>query len=201
MDRINWRFSDKFGSHWIKVKFYKEKPKLKEVIRLKNVMFCEATKKAIIQPIILDKDSISCLGAQYAFGWEPDKKRLLEICRSKTQASIANLKSMLSRAPRFRKPFKYIGLNTEGIPDLIMAYTSAQEIMNLTRLYQRRTGKNLDVLLPGMMPICGGIAVKTYLEGKITLSFGCVDSRNFADLRREFIAVGIPKDLWNIFID
>ena len=40
MDNVNWRFSDRFRSHWIKAKFYKEKPEDNDVKRLKNVRFC-----------------------------------------------------------------------------------------------------------------------------------------------------------------
>ncbi|MDP8216837.1 MAG: DUF169 domain-containing protein [Candidatus Kaelpia imicola] len=84
MSNINLRFSSKFSSHWIKVKFYNQKPDLKEVKRLNGVRFCEATKKAILHPVLLDKESISCPGAQYAFGWTSDcKDELLQGCYSK----------------------------------------------------------------------------------------------------------------------
>jgi len=51
-----------------------------------------------------------------------------------------------------------------------------------------------------MIPICGGVAVKSHLEQKITVSFGCVDSRNFAGLKSYSVAVGIPRNLCNIFV-
>jgi len=68
-------------------------------------------------------------------------------------------------------------------------------------MYHYRQGENLDVSLCTMMSICGGIAVRTYLEEKISLSFGCDDSRNFADIRRDNLAIGIPKRLFKAFID
>jgi len=51
-----------------------------------------------------------------------------------------------------------------------------------------------------MMSICSGVAVRTFLDNKISLSFGCDDSRKYADLRRENMAVGIPKALFDVFI-
>jgi len=69
MENINWRFSDRVRSHLVKVKFYNKKPGLTNAKRLTNVRFCEATKEAVLHPVILDRDSISCPGAQYAFGW------------------------------------------------------------------------------------------------------------------------------------
>lgn len=202
MDKVNWRFSDKFRSHWIKVKFYKEKPKDSNAKRLKNVRFCEATREAILDPIILDKESIACPGAQHAFGWKSlYKNGLLEGCCDKRDVQKNTLKSMLSHIPYFKKPFKYIGLNTKGIPDLVMAYIPPQEVMSLIKMYHNKEGSNLDVSLCAMMAVCGGVAVRTYLEEKISLSFGCDDSRKLADMRRENLAVGIPKKLFNVFVN
>ena len=196
------KFSNKFRSQWIKVKFYKEKPNLKEIERLKGVRFCEATKEAITHPILLDKESISCPGAQYAFGWRSSyKDELLEGCYDKRKTQRKILKSMLSQVPYFEKPPKYIGLNTEGEPDLVMSYMPPGEIMNLLKIYHSHQGKSLDVSLCTMMSICGCIAVRTYLEEKITLSFGCDDSREFADMRRDNLAIGIPKRLFKNFVD
>ncbi len=202
MDNINWSFSSKFGGHWIKVKFYKEKPNLKEFKKLEGVRFCEATKKAIIYPVLLDKESISCSGAQYAFGWRPGyKDELLNSCRDKRQVSRNILESMLLQIPHFKKPFKYIGLNTEGGPDLLISYLPPEKIMNLIKIYHNQQGESLDVSLFSMMSICGSVAVKTFLDKEISISFGCDDSRKYADMRRENLAVGIPRRLFSMFLD
>ena len=63
MNRINWEFSHRFGGHWIKVKFYNEKPDTNGIKRIEGVRFCEAKKEAIIHPVILYKESIPCKSA------------------------------------------------------------------------------------------------------------------------------------------
>ncbi len=200
MNNINWKFTDKFRSHWVKVRFYREKPK-DNVKKTKNMRFCEAVKKAVTAPVLLSKDNVSCMGAQYAFGWNMDTKKLLRHCRDKTQTAMAGLKSIFSQSPRLKQTFKYIGLNTEGAPDVLISYTSPQEVMYLINSYQKYTGKNPDVSLSSMMPVCGGIAAGSYLDGKFTVSFGCEDSRNFASLGRSSVAVGIPRNLYSVFVD
>ncbi|MBN3038243.1 MAG: DUF169 domain-containing protein [Candidatus Omnitrophica bacterium] len=200
MERIYRRLSGKFGSHWIKVRFYKNKPNINGAKRLKNARFCEATREAILHPVLLDRESISCPGAQYAFGWSTRYKNgLLQNCYDKRQTKKNTLESMLSQAHHFKKPFKYIGLNMQDQPDLIMSYMPPAEIMNLLKMYHNSQGVNLDVSLCAMMPICGGIAVRTYLDEKIGISFGCDDSRKYADMRREELVVSIPKKLFNMF--
>ena len=199
---VRRKFSDKFGTQWIKVKFYQKNPNLKEAKRLTGVRFCEATKEAITCPVLLDRESISCLGAQYAFGLRfNNADELLRYCQDKGQIQKSSLKSMLSEMNYFKKPFSYIGLNTDGEPDLVMSYMAPEEIMNLIRLYHEHKGENLNVSLCTMMSICGGVAVKTYLEGAINISFGCYDSRRFAEIRRDNLAIGVPKRLFEVFIN
>ena len=82
-----------------------------------------------------------------------------------------------------------------------MSYVPPQEVMSLIKIYHNKVGDNLDVSLCTMMAVCGGVAVRSYLDEKISLSFGCDDSRKFADMRRENLAVGIPKKLFQIFFD
>lgn len=209
---MNWRFSEKFRTQWIKVKFYKQKPDFlqevnlplreRSVERLENVRFCEATKEAITRPVVLDRESICCPGARYCFGWDRNYKReLLDNCRGKRQAQNGIIESMLSKMPYFKAPFNYIGLNADGEPDLLMSYMSPEEVMHLIKVYHNQKGEDLKINLCSMMSICGGIAVRTYLEEDISFSFGCGDSRKYADIRRENLAVGIPNRLFKLFVD
>jgi len=200
MDRINWKFSKKFGRHWVKVKFYKEKPDLKEGKRVEGVRFCEAIKKAITYPILLDKDSIVCEGAQYALGWKPgEKNKILKNCKEKNLLLIKALKSIFSKSSYLEKPFEFIGLNTEGEPDLVVSFMAPQEVHEMVKVYNYHYGDNLDVSLSSMMPVCGGIVAKTYREEQFSLSFGCDDSRKFAKMGRDTLAVGVPKKLFGVF--
>ncbi|MFC1658799.1 DUF169 domain-containing protein, partial [Candidatus Omnitrophota bacterium] len=178
------------------------KPDLKGAKRLAGVKFCEATRQAITESILLDKESISCPGAQYAFGWSNDyRNSLLDACRVKRKTTEGIVESMLSSIPHMENSFNYIGLNTEGEPDLVMSYIVPQEAMELIRIYHERQGRNLDVSLCSMMSICAGVAARVYLKKEVCLSFGCVDSRKFADIRRENLAIGIPNRLFNLFLD
>jgi len=209
---MNWKFSEKFRSQWIKVKFYKQKPAFLQGVdssltgrrpeRLKDVRFCEATKEAIIRPVIIDKESISCPGARYCFGWEPNyRKALLDNCQEKRATKNGIVESLILKAPYFKEPFDYIGLNTDDEPDLVMSYMPPEEIMRVIKIYNNHKGLNLNIKLFSMVSICGGIAVRTYLENEISFSFGCDDSRKYADIRRENLAVGIPNRLFKIFVD
>jgi len=192
MSDIQHIFMEKFRSHLVKIKFYTDKPNEENLKQLKNVRFCEATKIAIKHPVILDKNSINCPGALFAFGWQ-DQSLFYKKCLEKSKLNRKALDSMISKLPRLDGTLQYIGLNTKDEPDVIMSYIMPEDAMKLLYLYHNKQGKNLDISLCSMMSICSGIAVKTYLNNEITFSFGCADSREYARISRERLAVGVPQ--------
>ena len=198
MDNIHFKFSDKFRSQWIKVKFYQEEADFGKVKISRKVRFCQAVKEAIFHPVLLDRDSINCPGARYAFGWS-NKNDLLQHCHEIGHITKENLDPMLPVIPHLKEPFKYIGLNTIGEPDLVMSFILPESAMDLVKLHHYHFGKNLDVSLCSMMPICSGIAVRAYLEEKIAFSFACEDSRKYGQIDRNRMVVGIPKKLFSVF--
>lgn len=198
---MNRKFSERFSSQWIKVKFYEKDPRLDGSTYPKDIRFCEAVKLAITQPVVLSKENLSCESAQYVFGWrEKFDTQLLDSCQDKCRVSDKALESLLSSIPRFKKPFSHIGLNTDDEPDLVMACVAPQEMMKIIKVYNNHNGKNVEVSLNSMMGLCGNIAVKSFLEENISVSFGCLDSRKFAEIGRDRLVVGIPRALFKVFI-
>lgn len=195
------KIAKKFSSQWIKVKFYEKEPHLNGVTRPKNIRFCEAVKLAITQPVILSRESLSCESAKYVFGWrEKFDNQLLDSCQDKCKVDDKVLESLLSGIPRFKRPFSYIGLNTDDEPDLVMSCVVPQEMMKIIKVYNNHNGKNVEVSLNSMMGLCGNIAAKTFLKEGINISFGCLDSRKFAEIGRDRLAVGIPRKLFKVFV-
>lgn len=198
---MNHKFSKKISSQWIKVKFYEKEPKLKGVTSPKNVRFCEAVNMAITSPIILTKEQISCESASYIFGWrEQFDNKILDCCQDKCKVGDKILQELVQSIPKIKKQFTHIGLNTDDDPDLVMACVNPGEMMKIIKIYNNYNGKNVDVALNSMMGLCGNIAAKTFLEDKINISFGCLDSRKFADIGPDRLVVGIPKKLFKVFI-
>ena len=198
---MNRKFSERFSSQWIKVKFYEKEPRLDDVTRPQKIRFCEALNLAITQPVLLGQGNLSCKSAQYVFGWrEKFDNQLLDNCNDKCSISGSKLQSLISGIPRFKKPFSHIGLNTDSNPDLLISCLAPQEMMKIIKVYNNHIGKNVEVSLNSMMALCGNIAAKTLLEEKINISFGCLDSREFGRIGRDRLAVGIPRKLFKVFV-
>lgn len=198
---MNMRFLDKFHSHWIKVKFYEEKPNSIGAKKLSGVRFCEAVDRALIGPIILDEECISCPGANYVFNWgNPNRKEIIDFWQDTVKISEDIAGTILDSVPRLKKSYEYIGLNTNDEPDLLLAYLTPEESMDLLKIYHNYTGEILNFSLSSIMTICGNIVVDTFMKEKINISFGCDKARKYGKIAREKLAVGIPRKLFDIFI-
>jgi uncharacterized protein (DUF169 family) len=198
---MNKRFSEKFSSQWIKVKFYHRDPNSNGAANPKSIRFCEALKLAITKPIIVNEKNLSCESARYAFGWRNKfDKGLLEKCKDKRNVNYEILESLLPAVPRGNRSFSSIGLNTDDKPDMVIACVSPQDMMEIVRIYNNRKGKSLKLSLNSVSGICSNVAVKSFLNGNINISFGCTDSRRYADFGRDRLAVGIPSRQFELFI-
>jgi len=199
---MNRKFSERFSTQWVKVKFYAKEPRLNGVTYPARVTFCEAVRMAITQPVVVSKASLSCESAKYIFGWrEKFDTELLSNCQEKCEMSNEALKSLVSDMPRLNGSFSCIGLNTDDCPDLVMSCLAPQEMMKIIKVYNSHSGKNVEVSLNSMMGLCGNIAARTFAEGNLNISFGCSDSRKFAEIGRDRLVVGIPQKLFKVFVE
>ena len=200
MDKTTRQFEDKFDGVWTKVKFYKKTPDNPDYKTMKRVRFCEAIVKARLFPVILKGSDISSAGAKYTFGWDHHAgKEIINACCVKRHISFNTAESILLATPQLKIPPAAIGLNTDGKPDLLISYLQPKQFMNLLKVFQQSKGENLTVSLSSIMGVCGNVAVKTYLEGRISISFGCDDSREYGHISRDRLAVGIPYSQLRIF--
>jgi uncharacterized protein (DUF169 family) len=72
--------------------------------------------------------------------------------------------------------------------------------MEIIKVYNNYTGKHIELSLNSVSGVCSHVAVKSFLEKQINISFGCADSRKYADISRDRFTVGIPDKLFKLFI-
>lgn len=161
---------------------------------LKDVKFCQAVKLARNQKILLDKNSITCKGARYALGFEPGiQKELVNALKFKRGVSQDIAGQLVDNIPHISNaPYTSICLNGDS-PDILIFYMTPKQFMGLLKVYQR-TGKSLEVKLSSVTAMCGDIAAQTFLTGKVCISFGCDDSREFGAVADGELIVGIPRE-------
>jgi len=67
-------FQEHFAIKGIGLKFYNDEINTSNFQLLREVKFCQAVRVAHDQCVLLNKDSITCKGAQYALGFEEETK-------------------------------------------------------------------------------------------------------------------------------
>jgi uncharacterized protein (DUF169 family) len=202
MKGLRFKFQDKYSDQWVTVKLYRENPSRVHYPIVTFDRMCEALTSAIRSPLLLDLHNFSCLGARYCLNGNIDiGKEVLPLFKEKRGISEEQTLALLEGIPQLHNSFRYMGLNVEEEPDLILAYIHPRDMMQLLKTYQNKIGENLQMELSGVMGVCAQVVVKTFLTEKISISFGCDDSRKYAKIGRDKLIIGIPKKLFNLFID
>ncbi len=186
-------FQRAFGSRWTGVKFFFGDPPAGKRYYPKETRFCEAISHSWSSNNLLSRGCINCMGANYVFGWEENiREKVVENFHNQRNISLKDATSIVKGLPKMKVAPSAIGLNGTESPDLLVAYLQPQQFMRLLDVYQRVFGDKLKLELSGYAAVCGNVAVNTYLHKRISLSFGCEDSRQYGGISRDRLIVGIP---------
>jgi len=184
----------RFGSRWTGVKFFfDDSPKGRRYFP-KGTRFCEAISQSWSSKILLGRGCINCMGANYVFGWEKgiSRDKVIENFHKRSSISLKDAGRIVKSLPTMDIAPIAIALNGGETPDLLVSYLQPEQFMRFLNVYQRVFGENLKVNLSGFAAVCGNVAVNTYLHKKVSLSFGCEDSRQYGGISRDRLIVGIP---------
>jgi uncharacterized protein (DUF169 family) len=189
-------FQRTFGSRWTGVKFFFGDPPKGGKYFPEETRFCEAISQSWSSNNLLGRGCINCMGANYVFGWEENiRDKVIENFHRKRDIALKEAASIVQGLPRMEGAPTAIGLNGQENPDLLVACLQPQQFMRLLTVYQGVFGKKLKAELSGFAAVCGNVAVKAYVSKRISLSFGCQDSRQYGGISRDRLVVGIPYAL------
>jgi uncharacterized protein (DUF169 family) len=183
------RFGQAVGWPWIPVRFCYEVPK-DEPRRLR---FCEAVREAARTPIVLTRPSVTCIGARRSFGWALGlDEGLAEDVAVRQALPLAAAKKMLKAVPRLNGDFVAVEVGTRDTPDVLLSYAQPPTAMKIARALERSSGEPFTPIVSSVMSVCGNGAVRSFLSGNVTVSFGCQQSRESASIGRDRMVVGVP---------
>lgn len=191
-------YQRKFGSRWTEVKFFFGDPSEEGRFFPKETRFCEALSRSWSSNNLLRRGCINCMGANYVFGGEENiRDKVIDNFRTKRNIPLKVASSIINHLPRMELAPIAIGFNNGESPDLLVACLQPQQCMRLVDVYQKVFGEEMKVELSGFAAVCGNVAVKAYLTKRISLSFGCEDSRQYGGISRDRLIVGIPNAVAN----
>jgi len=195
MDMVQ-RLQNRFGSRWTKVKFYKTSFQGDSVPPAGGGRFCEAIVESYRRPLIATPQSITCPGAQNAFGWnQTSQPEMVTNFCSELGFSQEQAETIIAQIPRLEKGYGGIGLNQKDVPDVFVSHLQPQQVMTFVQAYQQETGDELKMGLASVASICGHGVVKAFVRQEIALSFGCPNARKYGEVSRDRLTVAVPFGL------
>ena len=190
------RFKNLLGGVWVSVKFYKSLPFISDFNTDETMRFCQAIRKGRNTPILLTSEQINCPGAMRSFGWvSHGDSELIEKMIDKLETPRETISALLDQTPQLNNQIQGVVVGGYETPDLLISYCQPAMVMRLLRFTQTLTGKNVNVDLSSIISVCGNVAVKCFLTGNISLSFGCDDARTYGTISRDRLIVGVPYSL------
>ena len=179
-------------SEWLAIKFEKEVSDSD----IKHVRFCEAVYKAQDMRISLSFSDICCEGAKRCFGWHKnsDEKLAQKLAKKIGMTQSISLE-LIKNVPILNEEFTGISLGKDIDGDVYISYISPESAMKMVRCWQKTTGSNLNTEISGIMSVCGNVAVKSYINKNISISFGCPDSREYGNIKKGQLVIGIPDNI------
>ena len=180
------------NSDWVAIKFEKKNP----ASDIKHIRFCEAVYKAHNTQISLAFGDICCEGAKRCFGWlnNSDEKLAQRLAEKIGMTQKISLE-LITKVPVLNEEFSGISLGKDINGDVYISYINPESAMKLVRCWQKITGNNLKTEISGIMSVCGNVAVKSYINKNISISFGCPDSREYGSIKEEQLVIGIPHNI------
>jgi uncharacterized protein (DUF169 family) len=180
------------GSEWVAIKFEKQI----SANDIEPVRFCEAVYIAQNKHISLSLPNIRCDGARRCFGWlKNNDVKLAQRLSEKTGIGQDVACELIRSVPVLNEKFSGISLSKDIDGDVYISYASPESAMKLVRCWQKMTGCNLNTEISGIMSVCGNIAVKSYIDQKISISFGCPDSREYGSIKKGQLVIGLPHNI------
>jgi len=179
-------------SDWVAIKFKKQI----SGNNIRPLRFCEAVYKANNENLSLSLNQICCDGARRCFGWLKNKEvKLAKGLSEKTGIEQDAAYELIRSVPVLNEKISgiYLGNDIEG--DVYISYAGPESAMKIVRCWQKITSCNLDTEISGIMSVCGNVAVKSFTKQKISISFGCPDSRKYGGIEKGELVVGVPHNI------
>lgn len=186
-------FETHFRTRGIGVSLVNEISETENYKEIKEKSFCRAVKLAHSEPLRVNKDNLSCPGARFVFGLKnAGPEPIIKELAKNRKITLKTAKKMFGAPTRFAKPFQWIFLNHHHADIYIFLFTP-KKVMHFLTLYQMK-GELFTAELGSIMAMCGEIAVKTRVTGKVSLSFGCPDSLKNGGILDSELIIGIPQN-------
>jgi uncharacterized protein (DUF169 family) len=104
-------------------------------------------------------------------------------------------RKLITNTPYLNGAIAAVSVGGNDCPDVVVSYAQPESVMKLVRTWQELEGTDLGLEASSVMAVCGNVVARAYTTGRICLSFGCPDSREYGAIGRDRLVIGLPVPL------
>jgi uncharacterized protein (DUF169 family) len=165
----------------------------------KKLKFCEAVSYSFDVPVRLINENLGCPGARRSVGFDMNDQQLTHIISENNHISSPFISDALSEMPALEN-IKHINLGVtafiddESGPDLFILYVTPDKVTFVMHALAKHN--IVPSLLPySLLSVCGNVFANCYINQKLSISFGCPESRKYGGIGENEVVMGFPYAL------
>ncbi|SRR6056297_2714722 len=172
----------------------------------KKMKFCEAVHHSFDLPLEITDKNLGCPGARRSIGFDNQSDELVKMISGNTGIPENYISDSFKDIPIIQTKVNNLilgipeDMEEEIKPDVFIIYTIPEKIM---KFIHQLAGLKIKPYLPpySLNSICGNVFARAYQDEKITISFGCPESRNFGGVEKEEVVIGLPASYAEKFLN
>jgi len=165
-------------------------------IPTKQMKFCDAVNHSFKTPMMLNTNNLGCPGARRSIGFDSNDKLLASTISAENSLPVKFIRAALREIPVLNG-ISHINLGLTELmenelqPNVYIMYVQPFKVTGLMHRLAKMA------LIPSVLPyiflsVCGNVFANCYLNQKVTISFGCPESRESGGIGEDEIVVGLP---------
>ncbi|MFP4557079.1 MAG: DUF169 domain-containing protein [Bacteroidales bacterium] len=165
---------------------------------VKPIRFCEAVNDAFKTPLIFNPQNLVCFGARRSMGFLHNDKELIRHISGESGISNQTVKKALFEIPTMNTPIHNIFMGIEEEvekeiqPDMYIMYINPSDLIELIRSYALKINDYPTVKPYMFLSVCGNVFISTFKSARMSVSFGCPESRKYGGVKDNQLVVGLP---------
>ena len=168
-------------------------------IPLRKMKFCEAVNYSFNVPLQISNQNLICPGARRCLGYDTDDQQLAALIAQNNTIPQNFVEEALLDIPKLNG-IRYVNVGMtdymeKGVePDLFIVYLKPATITTLMHALAKM-GNKLSIKPYSLLSVCGNVFSNCYINGEVTLSFGCPESRKFGGVNSNEVVLGLPYNV------
>lgn len=162
----------------------------------KQMKFCEAVQHSFNLPLRIDSKNINCTGARRCLGFENNNDDLVKTISENNNIPVDFIRNALKNVPVL-KNISHINLGItdymekEIRPDLYILFIQPSLVTVIMQSLAKH-GISPSVQPYSQLSVCGNVFSNCYQNNKVSISFGCPESRQHGGINNDEVALAIP---------